>query len=188
MSRAGALTLVMLVAVLNACDAHGSSASQPALKSTLVDDGPVVNWDHPFIAEGVTVAPETLLGDPAAFGVTFKVTIPKFPFGKLRWIDVSSHATVAFMFDFGGDPRFSSDSRAQVEEFAATMTQDELLSVARPGTYAMPTVGSTTILVLESKGVGDATFIQNGILYDIAGPALTAEAARDLAQQLVTQL
>ena len=149
---------------------------------------PVLNWDHPFMSEGETVDRNILVAEPAAFGLTFAPVVPVYATGTLRWVDVSSHATVAFLFDFSSDTRFGTDARAEVQESSATMTQDELITGPRPGVHSVTDVGSTAVLVLQSGGIADAMFIRDGVFYDIAGPALPPNAALDLATQLVKQL
>ena len=68
--------------------------------STLVANGPVTDWDHPFLKEGTTVNAPALAAAPASYGLSFAPDLPTFATGHLRWTDISTHATVAYMFDF----------------------------------------------------------------------------------------
>jgi hypothetical protein len=160
------------------------TATPQPTAAPLADKGPLIDWDHPFGAEGVSVDPAVLVANPQALGVRFTVTVPVYPSARLRWVDVSSHATVAFMFDFSADPRFPTDGRVQVEESAATMTQAELILGPRPG-QSLTRVGSVIVVLVQYGGVGNAMFIRDGVLYDVLGPALPPDAAVDLATQLI---
>ena len=141
------------------------------------------------MAEGRTnVDPAALSTTPRAFGVTFAPTRPTFAAGTLRWVDVGAAGTVAYMFDFAGDPRFPADGRVQVEESLSTMTQDQLTKANWAGAHSFTAVGPITILLRWYGDVADASFIRGGVLYDFVGPALSPTVALDLARQLAREL
>lgn len=161
----------------------GASASLPAAA-----DGPVTNWDHPFMQEGTTVSASQLSASPAAYGLTFTPTDPAFPLGKLRWVDVSQHATVAYMFDFSADPALPGDARVEVQQSGATMTESEFASIHWAGTYSQIEYKATIITLRQFNGIGDALFIHNAILFEVFGPAVPPSVAVGLAEELVDQL
>lgn len=144
---------------------------------------------RPVSCEGRTNLDEnSVIAAPQSYGLSITPTIPAFSAGKLRWVDVSAHGTVAFMFDFAGELPFPTDGRVQVEESPSTMTQAQLVAAPWTGTHAFTAIGAITILVRQFNGVADASFIHGGVLYDIAGPALSPQAALDLASQLAVKL
>lgn len=152
--------------------------------------GPSIDWDHPFRAEGLTnVDPAALATAPQSFGTSIRPVTPLLSGGKLRWVDVSAAGTVAYMFDFSGGAAFPTDGRVTVEESQSDMTQDELISANWAGTTnSLTPVGPITILVRSYKGLSDASFVHNGTLYDISGPALGSAPALDIATQIAKQL
>jgi hypothetical protein len=56
---------------------------------TPVDEKLPINWDHPFLSEGVTVDSSAFVATPRAFGLAVEPTIPAFSPGKTQWLDVS---------------------------------------------------------------------------------------------------
>jgi hypothetical protein len=140
--------------------------------------------------EGRTnVDPLALAASPQSFGTPIRPVKPQLSAGKLRWVDVSAAGTVAFMFDFAGDPAFPTDGRVTVEESQASMTQDQLINGKWVGTKNSRTpVGAITILVRSNQGLADASFVHDGTLYDVTGPDLGPEPALDIATELAKQL
>jgi hypothetical protein len=150
--------------------------------------GPAISWDHPFQAEGKTVDAAAVVASPKSFGLSIAPLRPALSKGALRWVDVSSGGTVAFMYDFRGDPRFPTDGRVQVEEEPATMTQDALVQGTWAGTeHSVTNVGSIAVLLRSSGGLADATFIYKGVMFDVTGPAVSPAAALDVATELATE-
>lgn len=185
--------LVCLIAAGCTTAAQPPSATSPTTKTPTtaipdVDAGPKTSWDHPFMSEGTTTDSTALLKAPGTFGLTFAPRAPGFSSGKARWVDVSQGGTVAFAYDFSGDPRFAGDGRVLVEESPATMTEAEFIGVKWSGTYSLTRVGPITIVLQEYDGIGDARFITGGVMYEILGAALSPAAALDLATQLANQV
>lgn len=183
--------MFLLAVILGCCAAPATPSSAGGSSPPLAGDlsGPRISWDHPFMGEGRTNVDESsLIADPRSYALSIVPTIPSPSGGKLRWIDVSAHGTVAFMYSFSGDPRFPLDGRVQIEESPSTMTQAQLVAAPWSGTHSFISVGALTILLRQNNGLADASFIHGGVLYDIAGPALSPQAALDLAGQLAAKL
>lgn len=138
--------------------------------------------------EGTTVGASALAAAPASYGLTFTPVLPIFATGHLRWTDVSTHATVAYMFDFSGDSRFGSDARAEVQESKASMSDTEFAGVRWSGTYSKTHVGTTLIVLRSYDGIGDVLFIKDGTLFEVLGPALSPDAALQLGKGLAAEL
>jgi hypothetical protein len=185
------LTIALVISACSAAPGADSSAATPVTAgtaSTLLANGPVTDWDHPFLKEGVTVNASVLAAAPANYGLSFAPDLPAFATGHLRWTDISTHATVAYMFDFSGDPRFGSDARVEVQESKATMTEAEFAGVKWSGTYSTTHVGTTLVVLRQYDGVGDILFIKNGRLFEVFGPALSPDVALQLGKDLAAQL
>lgn len=190
--------LSMAVAVLFAACSSGVSPASPTQPPGDTDPGaagegpgaggPVINWDHPFQAEGKTVDASAVVASPQSFGLSIAPLRPVLSKGALRWVDVSNGGTIAFMYDFSGDPRFPTDGRVQVEEEPATMTQGALVQGTWAGTaHSVTNVGSIAVLLRSSGGLADATFIYKGVMFDVTGPAVPPAAALAVATELATE-
>ena len=181
-----AILLLAISASLAACS--GQTAADPS-PAPVAPAPPTISWDHPFQREGQTVSTADLLASPKAFGVDIQPQQPAFSTGKLRWVDVSAGGTVAFLYDFAGDPRFAADARVQVEEEAATMTPDQLTNGTWQGTESSVTfAGAIAVLLRSHGGLADATFIHGGVMDDVTGPALGPDVALYVAKQLALQV
>ena len=135
------------------------------------------------------VDPAALVISPTQFGTSIRPVQPQPSTGKLRWVDVSADGTVAYAFDFAGDPAFPGDGRVLIEESAATMTQDEYIGGGWPGTEnSVATVGPVTVLVRSYDGRADGSFIYGGVLFDIKGVDLGPLPAMTIAKQLASQV
>ncbi len=191
--------LAMVATVLLAACSAGVSPASPAPTQSPGDalgaagegpdaGGPAISWDHPFLAEGKTVDVASLVASPKSFGLSIAPLRPVLSTGVLRWVDVSSGGTVAFMYDFRGDPRFPTDGRVQVEEEPATMTQDALVQGTWAGTeHSVTNIGSIAVLLRSNGGLADATFIYKGVMFDVTGPAVPPAAALAVATELATE-
>ena len=197
--KSSSVLSLLLALLLGACSSGSSPASSQATPPPGDTGlgaagegpdagGPAISWDHPFQAEGKTVDAAAVVASPKSFGLSIAPLRPAPSKGALRWVDVSSGGTVAFMYDFRGDPRFPTDGRVQVEEEPATMTQDALVQGTWAGTeHSVTNVGSIAVLLRSSGGLADATFIYKGVMFDVTGPAVSPAAALDVATELATE-
>ena len=165
----------------------------PGGQPGIFDGGPPVDWDHPYgLAGRQNVDQAALVANPASLGLSITPIEPKLSGAKLRWIDVSAPGpgtTVAYMFDFSGQPGFSADSRVAVQEWKSDSTQDELINTNWvPAKPTFIPVGPITIVVRPTGGHEEAWIIYKGTFYDIDGPALGSAQATDIATELADQL
>ncbi|MGZ4142167.1 MAG: hypothetical protein ACXVQY_06620 [Actinomycetota bacterium] len=156
-----------------------------------------INWDHP-LTDSISTTASSLQQTPSAFGLSFSPTIPSFS-GALKAIDVSDPKLVpaetrslAIVFDFKGDSRFSGDARVIVTEAPeAPGEADRLVQMANDSQFpgsSLQATGSAKVLLLQANGIGRALWVENGVEYNVTGPAVSPDVALALAGDLIRQI
>lgn len=201
-----ALEIVVVGLVLAGCGrghtgTSGSLTSMNGLGSgavpAIAGGGPTIDWDHP-LANGMTTNLSALTTNATGQGLMFSPKVPAFS-AKLRNVDVTDQRLeppqgrgVAFIFDFSGDPRFPSDTRVYVNEQPSRGTEADMEAMVQnppgpPGDFSLAHANGVTFLLIQDSGIGRAEFINNGVTFDVTGPAVPPNVALDLAIQLSQQ-
>jgi hypothetical protein len=150
-----------------------------------------VNWDAP-LSDGIT----TDLASARQVGqLPFAVHQPRFPASPRR-IQVEDPRidegrSVWFAYDFGRSAKLPTDGRVTVYERLATDADAAALrgmaAEDYPGDLEVTLIdvpGATLATLHTGSGLGRAIVIRDGLRFDISGPALTAEVALELAEQI----
>jgi hypothetical protein len=175
---------------LRAAPAGGSDTRLP--QAGEVPPGPPsINWDRP-VQDGIDTTLDRAKADgqlpfdvsAPRFGraaATVQVTRPDHPEATGRFL--------ALVFKFPESPDYPTDGRVLLQESVqAPMTAADLDVMAQdtyPGmTYTRFTASGGEGILLSANGIGRVILLRRGIKYDLTGPALTPQQARQLAQQL----
>ncbi len=213
LKRSGALISAALIALAVGCAAPAPTsqigaarATEPASSSAVaslaaptaktistspVDQGPQINWDAP-LGDGKLTSAGAAAKDGA---LPFAPRTPQFSIAPIT-VQVSDVATtqpadraVAYVYKFPLGADFLTDGRVRVLEYATTSTEAELEGVAKnppgpPEDFAVVTIAGHSALLVQANGIGRIQYIQNGIMYDITGPAAPTAVVEKLAAQL----
>jgi len=211
LKRPGAPLTAVLMAVAVGCSAAppnsqvGAGTSEPAASAvassaaatgqtastSVVPEGPKINWDAPLGDAKLTSA-RAAAKDGA---LTFTPRTPRFSVAPVD-VQVSDPAAtppadraVAYVYKFPIGADFPTDGRIRVLEYATSSSEADLEGVAKnpPGPaedFAVITIAGHPALLVQADGVGRIQYIQNGIMYDITGPSAPTTVVKKLAAQL----
>lgn len=155
---------------------------------------PATNWDAPQVDGVATTAKDA----PGRGRLSFTPRVPNFA-ASLTLVQVTdparepsaAHRSVTYVYSFKGDAGFPGDARVRVEEKPTDLTDADLKELAqnppgRPESFRIVTVGQHVALLVQddAAAVGRVMFIVNGVMYDVAGPALSPAQAIRLAARL----
>jgi hypothetical protein len=189
---AGTLTLL---GTLIGCGTNAKIANPSNSETTSVgtragaqNEGPVINWDKP-LGEGPIVAD---LATAMRVGrLSFTPIQPRFsqPPTSIQVAQKPNELAIAFVYNFPRGRAFPTDGRVQVLETVAAITSADLLGVIHnpPGPaqdFVDIHLGEQDALLIQSDGIGRVQFIEAGVEFDVAGPALSVAEAQTLGRQL----
>jgi len=204
--RAGALLTAALIAFAAGCAAPpptsqvgtvdtpesaasvlNSSTSPTAgiASKSLVPEGPKINWDAPLGDARLTSA-SAAAKDGA---LTFTPRTPQFSVAPVTVQVSDPDQAVAYVYRFPLGVDFPTDGRIRVLEYATSSTEADVEGVAKnapgpPEDFVVLTVSGHRALLVQADGVGRIQYIQNGVMYDITGPAAPTDVVKKLAAQL----
>jgi hypothetical protein len=168
------------------------SPSGAVTNAGLAGEGPPVNWDRPF-PDGIDVPlaeASSAKSLQRAGHLRFLPVLPDFT-SPPRLVQVApADGSVVFVYDFPQNPEFPSDGRVRVLERQG-LTPSDVAAMAKanakqfPGDVTLLSIAGTIPAQLSTNKtlhLGGVVMSINDVWIDIAGPALSPDAARKLAE------
>jgi len=170
---------------LNSSAAPTVSPTAEIASTSLVPEGPKINWDAP-LGEAKGTSPSAVAKDGA---LTFTPRTPQFSIAPVTVQVSHPDQAVAYVYRFPLGVDFPTDGRIRVLEYATSSTETDLEGVVKnapgpPEDFAVLTVAGHRALLVQADGVGRIQYIHNGVMYDITGPAAPTAVVKKLAAQL----
>lgn len=150
-----------------------------------------LNWDD-IVANTVTV-PLASLETPELLGFTPIIPDLGVPPTRVAATDPTANLgpesqNAVFYYDLESGSGIG-EGRVVVIEAASSQTDADIRKIAEsrddPEGYSIVEIAGRSVLLITGQGLGRARFVSAGLVFDIAGPQLTADAALTVAELLI---
>jgi len=188
----------LMIAVCTASCGSSADTGQGSPSSVVINAGPAgegpphVNWDRPF-PDGIDVPLSEASSAKSlqrAGHLRYLPVLPDFT-SPARLVQVEpGDESVVFVYDFPHGPEFPSDGRVRVMERPG-LTPSDVVAMAKgnakrfPGEVTLLTIAGSIPAQLSTNTklhLGGVVMSINDLWIDIAGPALSPDTARQLAE------